>query len=54
MIRPQPIRRPRSWRRPVARLARWLTGHPTRTPRRISSCYVLRVRSITPPSVTFQ
>ena len=26
MIRPQPVRRPRSWRRPVARLARWLTG----------------------------
>lgn len=23
------IRRPVSWRRPVARLARWLTGHPT-------------------------
>lgn len=31
MIRPQPVRRPRSWRRPVARLARWLTGHPTHT-----------------------
>lgn len=26
MIRPQPIRRPVSWRRPIARLARWLTG----------------------------
>ena len=29
MIRPQPVRRPRSWRRPLARLARaitvWLT-----------------------------
>lgn len=25
-IRPAPVRRPRSWRRPVARIARWLTG----------------------------
>jgi len=33
MIRPQPVRRLRSCRRPLACLARWLTGHHTRTHR---------------------